>query len=135
MPALRAASARLQPSRTRAIASIRRDAATSLLRAAVARSSAGPRSIRVTEIAISQSLRCHHGSESDRVASNPITIESTRQAAGISPRFIRSTDQPNETLGRSRGGLGTRIVGVCDASGRLVDFVLVAGQAHELAPS
>ena len=28
-----------------------------------------------------------------------------------------------------------RIVGVCDAAGRLVDFLLVAGQAHELAPS
>ena len=26
-------------------------------------------------------------------------------------------------------------MGVCDAAGRLVDFVVVAGQAHELAPS
>ena len=26
-------------------------------------------------------------------------------------------------------------MGVCDAVGRLVDFVLVGGQAHELAPS
>ena len=26
-------------------------------------------------------------------------------------------------------------MGICDAAGRLVDFVLVAGQAHELAPS
>ena len=40
-----------------------------------------------------------------------------------------------EALGRSRGGLGTKIVGVCDAAGRLVDFLLVPGQAHELAPS
>jgi len=31
--------------------------------------------------------------------------------------------------------LGSKIVGVCDAAGRLVDFVLVPGQAHELAPS
>ena len=40
-----------------------------------------------------------------------------------------------EALGRSRGGLGTKIVGVCDAAGRLIDFLLVPGQAHELAPS
>ena len=40
-----------------------------------------------------------------------------------------------EALGRSRGRLGTKIVGVCDAAGRLLDFVVVPGQAHELAPS
>ena len=40
-----------------------------------------------------------------------------------------------EALGRSRGGLGTKLVGVCDAAGRLLDFLLVPGQAHELAPS
>lgn len=40
-----------------------------------------------------------------------------------------------EALGRSRGGPGTKIVGVCDAVGRLVDFLLAPGQAHELAPS
>ncbi len=40
-----------------------------------------------------------------------------------------------EALGRSRGGLGTKIVGVCDAVGRLLDFLLAPGQAHELAPS
>jgi transposase len=38
-------------------------------------------------------------------------------------------------LGRSRGGFSSKIVGVCDAAGRLVDFVLVPGQAHELASS
>jgi len=41
----------------------------------------------------------------------------------------------DEALGRSRGGLGTKIVGVCEAAGRLVDFVLTPGQAHEFAPS
>jgi transposase len=41
----------------------------------------------------------------------------------------------SEALGRSRGGLGTKVVGVCDAAGRLVDFLLTPGQAHELAPS
>jgi transposase len=53
----------------------------------------------------------------------------------MSLRFIRATDRQSEALGRSRGGLGTKIVGVCDAAGRLVDFVLMPGQAHELAPS
>jgi transposase len=53
----------------------------------------------------------------------------------LSLRFIRSVATSVEALGRSRGGLGTKIVGVCDAAGRLLDFVLVAGQAHELAPS
>lgn len=38
-------------------------------------------------------------------------------------------------LGRSRSGFGTKIVGVCDAAGRLVDFLLAPGLAHELAPS
>ena len=51
----------------------------------------------------------------------------------MSSRFIRSADQRNEALGRSRGGLGTKVVGVCDAARRLVDFVLAPGQAQELA--
>ncbi len=50
-------------------------------------------------------------------------------------RLIRSPASHPQALGRSRGGFGTKIVGVCDAAGRLVDFLLVAGQAHELAPS
>lgn len=50
-------------------------------------------------------------------------------------RLNCSPGAASEALGRSRGGLGTKIVGVCDAAGRLVDFVLAPGQAHELAPS
>ncbi len=53
----------------------------------------------------------------------------------MSLRFIRSVAGKGEALGRSRGGLGTKIIGVCDVAGRLVDFLLVPGQAHELAPS
>ncbi len=53
----------------------------------------------------------------------------------MSLRFNRSTSGHTQALGRSRGGFGSKIVGVCDAAGRLVDFVLVPGQAHELAPS
>lgn len=53
----------------------------------------------------------------------------------MSLRFICSVASKGEALGRSRGGLGTKIVGVCDAAGRLIDFLLAPGQAHELAPS
>ena len=53
----------------------------------------------------------------------------------MSLRFNRKTDGDTQALGRSRGGFGSKIVSVCDAAGRLVDFVLVPGQAHELAPS
>ena len=53
----------------------------------------------------------------------------------MSLRFVRGSAGCGEALGRSRGGLGTKIVGVCDAAGRLLDFVLTPGQAHELAPS
>jgi hypothetical protein len=52
----------------------------------------------------------------------------------LSLRFTRNVAD-GEALGRSRGGLGTKLVGVCDAAGRLLDFVLAPGQAHELAPS
>ncbi len=53
----------------------------------------------------------------------------------MSLRFNRTNSDDKQALGRSRGGFSTKIVGVCDADGRLVDFVLVAGQAHELSPS
>jgi hypothetical protein len=53
----------------------------------------------------------------------------------MSLRFSRNPGPQAEALGRSRGGLGSKIVGVCDAAGRLVDFLLMPGQAHELAPS
>lgn len=53
----------------------------------------------------------------------------------MSLRLIRGVASNGEALGRSRGGLGTKIIGVCDAAGRLVDFLLAPAQAHELAPS
>ena len=53
----------------------------------------------------------------------------------MSLRFNRNTAGDTQALGRSRGGFGTKIIGVCDAAGRLVDFVVVPGQAPELAPS
>ncbi|WP_428492509.1 IS5 family transposase [Rhodopila sp.] len=53
----------------------------------------------------------------------------------MSLRFNRNTDGETQALGRSRGGFGCKIIGLCDAAGRLVDFVLAPGQAHELAAS
>ena len=53
----------------------------------------------------------------------------------MSLRLNHNTGDGKQALGRSRGGFSSKIVGVCDAAGRLVDFVLVPGQAHELAPS
>jgi transposase len=53
----------------------------------------------------------------------------------LSLRLNHNTGDDKQALGRSRGGFSSKIVGVCDAAGRLVDFVLVPGQAHELAPS
>ena len=53
----------------------------------------------------------------------------------MSLRFNREKGSNEQAIGRSRGGLSSKIVGVCDAYGRLVDFILVPGQAHELAPS
>jgi len=53
----------------------------------------------------------------------------------LSLRLIHNTGDDKQALGRSRGGFSCKIVGVCDAAGRLLDFVLVPGQAHELAPS
>ena len=45
------------------------------------------------------------------------------QTPPLSCDFNRSPGAAAEALGRSRGGLGTKIIGVCDAAGRLVDFV------------
>jgi transposase len=53
----------------------------------------------------------------------------------VSPRFNRNAISQAEAVGRSRGGLGTKIVVFCETAGRLIDFLLVSGQAHELAPS
>jgi transposase len=53
----------------------------------------------------------------------------------VSLRFNCNTGGDTQALGRSRGGFGSKIIGVCDAAGRLMGFVLVPGQAHELAPS
>ena len=58
-----------------------------------------------------------------------------QQTDTLKLRFNRKKGSNEQAIGRSRGGLRCKIVGICDAYGGLVDFVLVPGQAHELAPS
>ena len=38
----------------------------------------------------------------------------------------------SQTIGRSRGGITTKIVALADALGNLIDFRLLPGQAHDL---
>ena len=38
----------------------------------------------------------------------------------------------NQAIGRSRGGLTTKIVALVDALGNLFDFLLLPGQAHDM---
>lgn len=38
----------------------------------------------------------------------------------------------NQTIGRSHGGLAIKIVALVDALGNLAEFVLLAGQAHDM---
>ncbi|WP_196223146.1 transposase, partial [Roseibium sp. RKSG952] len=38
----------------------------------------------------------------------------------------------DQAVGRSRGGLTTKVVAMVDALGNLVDFVLLPGQAHDM---
>ncbi len=42
------------------------------------------------------------------------------------------TRQAMEALGRSKGGFGTKAVGLCDGAGRLLALELLPGQADEL---
>jgi hypothetical protein len=53
----------------------------------------------------------------------------------VDPRPMCSTTCQGEALGRSRGGLGMKIVRVFTEAGRLLGFILVPDQGHELAPS
>jgi hypothetical protein len=56
------------------------------------------------------------------------------QTGDVSVRFNRNSGSVTQFLGRSRGGFGSKIIRICDAAGRLVDFDLAPGQVQELAP-
>ena len=38
----------------------------------------------------------------------------------------------NQAIGKSRGGMTTKILALTDALGNLIDFILMPGQAHDL---
>jgi transposase len=63
-----------------------------------------------------------------------VCLSANGATARVSRTGLRNPSR-GEALGRSRGGFGTKIVGICEAAGRRLDFLLVPGQAHELAPS
>jgi len=46
---------------------------------------------------------------------------------------VRSKKDQDQAIGRSRGGLSTKIHALVDALGNPLEFLLTAGQAHDLA--
>ena len=46
---------------------------------------------------------------------------------------MRSKKDQDQAIGRSRGGLSTKIHALVDALGNPLEFLLTAGQAHDLA--
>jgi transposase len=53
-----------------------------------------------------------------------------RQGAPLRPGRKRRTQ--SQAIGRSRGGITTKVLALIDALGNLVDFRLLPGQAHDL---
>ena len=51
----------------------------------------------------------------------------------ISTASARSKKQDDQAIGRSRGGLSTKIHALVDALGKPLAFLLTPGQAHDLA--
>jgi transposase len=51
--------------------------------------------------------------------------------AGAPTRHRRKRGTQNQAIGRSRGGLTTKIVALVDALGNLARFVLLPGQRHD----
>jgi transposase len=51
--------------------------------------------------------------------------------SGSSEGYRRKRGTERQAIGRSRGGLTTKIVALVDALGNLIDFVLLAGQRHD----
>ena len=51
---------------------------------------------------------------------------------GPPPRPGRKRGTPGQAIGRSRGGVTTKILALADALGNLIDFRLLPGQAHDL---
>src|SRR3712207_7893379 len=61
-------------------------------------------------------------------ATTEIYTLSLHDALPISEGHRGKRGTQNQAIGRSRGGLSTKIVALVDALGNLIDFVLLAGQ-------
>ena len=55
----------------------------------------------------------------------------TAPSVGSTRRPPAQKGTQSQAIGRSRGGLTTKIVALVDALGNLIDFVLLAGQRHD----
>lgn len=54
-------------------------------------------------------------------------------AAAVGEKNLESEEPVDHALGRSRGGYGTKIHILCDATGRPLHFELSAGQVHDFS--
>lgn len=72
----------------------------------------------------------HHFSQ-DYDAEN-IMIDSTIVRAHVSASGYKKDQNPEEGLGRSRGGFTTKIHAVVDALGQLLEFVITPGQRNDI---
>jgi transposase len=59
------------------------------------------------------------------------SIRASRDAAGASPTDGTPSEPADHALGRSRGGLGSKIHPVCDGRGLPIAVTVTAGQRHE----
>jgi hypothetical protein len=50
----------------------------------------------------------------------------------IDPRAVWAQKDDDQAIGRSKGGLSTKIHALVDALGNLLRFLLTPGQAHDL---
>lgn len=57
------------------------------------------------------------------------SVKASKAAAGAKKNYLE--DYPDQALGRSKGGLGTKVHAVCDGKGLPLSFVLTANQRHD----
>jgi hypothetical protein len=63
------------------------------------------------------------------------TRSSTAQSSGSTSTALAQGGTQNQAIGRSRGGLTTKIVALVDALGNLARFILLPGQRHDSTAS
>lgn len=76
--------------------------------------------------------QCHCAHDDDLRGKSPLRNRSFRRGRG--DHLIRGPDEPaDHALGRSRGGLTTKIHMLCDANGTPLRFLLSGGQASDIS--